>query len=107
MSKIKRDWFATFLGVVVFLFGVGIVVWALTQAFSIFIQAPQNSLGIEKGKPLDFNMTGLRFAQLLLKILALILISGIGSTLANRGARMYSSGRLVMVQTKDEETPTS
>lgn len=93
MAASRRDWLASVLGVTVFLVGVGLVVWVFSQAFDLFTKAPQLNLGIEPGRPIDFGVVGINFARLLIRILVLVLMAGIGSALANRGARMYAAGR--------------
>lgn len=97
IARERRDGLATFLGVVVFLVGVGIVGWTFVQAFEIFTKAPQLNLGVEPGKPIDFSVVGLNLARLIVRILVLVVMAGIGSALANRGAKMYASGKTLKV----------
>lgn len=104
MAKERRDGLASVLGVAVFLAGVGIVGWTFSQAFDIFIKAPQLNLGVPPGKPIDFSVVGVNLARLIIKIIVLVVMAGIGSALANRGARMYASGKHVRVQEPAEAT---
>jgi hypothetical protein len=102
MARERRDGLVSFLGVVVFLTGVGIVGWTFVQAFDIFTKATQLHLGVAPGKPIDFSVVGLNLARLIVRILVLVVMAGIGSALANRGARMYASGKTVKVHERVE-----
>ena len=104
MQKERRDAPSSILGVVVFLAGVAIVIWTFMQAFDIFSKAPQLNLGVEQNKPINFSVVGVNFVRLLVKVLVLVVMAGIGSALANRGARMYASGKSVRIHS---DTPGS
>lgn len=103
MARERRDFLASFLGVIVFLAGLAIVGWVFFQALGLFTKAPEINLGIPKGKPLDFNVAGINLIRLVLRILLLVLMAGIGSAIANRGARLYASGKTVKVPGPDPE----
>ncbi len=102
MASKGRDSLASFLGVIVFLAGVTVIGLALWQAWQLFSLTPRDSLGLETGKPIDFGSVLQHFGQVLIRILLLVLIAGIGSTLANRGARMYASGHRPHTPDPDE-----
>lgn len=88
--------------------GIGLILGTFFQAWDIFSKSPQLNLGVQPGKLLDFNVMGLNFARLLIRILLLVVMAGIGSALANRGARLYSAGWLTQrVNEEPKVSPTA
>ncbi|MBS1723664.1 MAG: hypothetical protein JSS66_12000 [Armatimonadetes bacterium] len=102
VARTRRDGFASILGAVVFLAGLALIVWTFSQAYGLFTKAPQLNLGIQPGQPIDFAVVGRNFVRLLLQVLLLVVMAGIGSAIANRGAKMYGSGRDVVQPSEPE-----
>jgi hypothetical protein len=95
MASSRRDGLASFLGIVVFLVGVGLIGAMFWQAWLMFSTAPAQNLGLKSGKPIDFAVVMAQMGRLIIQILLLVVMTGIGSALANRGVKMYASGRSV------------
>lgn len=95
MAISRRDGLASFIGIVVFLAGVGLIAAMFWQAWQMFTTAPQHNLGIQSGKPIDFAVVASNMGRLVIQILLLVVMTGIGSALANRGVKMYASARPV------------
>jgi len=87
----RRDGFALSVGALVFLAGLALIGATFWQAYELFTKMPQVNLGIAPGKPIDFNVVGLNFVRLILKILLLVVMAVIGSLFATKGVKMYSS----------------
>ncbi|MBS1712956.1 MAG: hypothetical protein JST30_01320 [Armatimonadetes bacterium] len=87
----RRDGFALSVGGLVFLAGLALIGATFWQAYDLFTKAPQINLGIAPGKPIDFNVVGLNFVRLIVKILLLVVMAVIGSLFATKGVKMYSS----------------
>ena len=81
---------------------IGATFW---QAYDIFAKAPQINLGIASGKPIDFNIVGLNFVRLIVKILLLVVMALIGSLLATKGVKMYASAPPVRAVPDEGRTP--
>lgn len=102
--QVHRDGVSSLLGLLVFLIGVGLVGWTFYQAWLLFGKAPELNLGIAKGKPIDFGVVLINLSQLVIRVLLLIVMAAIGSILANRGVRMYSSSGVSHVPRPQEPT---
>ena len=106
----RRDALASFLGMVVFLAGVGLIAAMFWQAWLMFSTAPGRNLGLTQGQPIDFTVVGTNMARIVIQILLLVVMTGIGSALANRGVKLYVSGRPTegepVKRVKVEETET-
>jgi len=79
------------LGILAFLGGIGLVLWAFWLAAQIFTQPPEISLNLKAGEALDFGKVAQSLFQLVAKSLMLIVMAGIGSAIANRGIKLYAS----------------
>ena len=70
----------------------------------MFSTPPDQALGIQRGKPIDFNDAGTSLAGLLIRMLLLLVMGVVGSLIANRGITLYTESRgLKLVQ--EEATP--
>lgn len=90
------------LGIGTFLAGIGVIVWVLVQAIHLFADP---RLGAATSGHRDATPMGLLegFAVLLVRILALLVVSLCGSFLATRGIRVYEAAREVETATHPEE----
>ncbi|MBL8047180.1 MAG: hypothetical protein JNJ45_00725 [Chthonomonas sp.] len=95
MSK-QRDWLGALVGLAVFLGGIAIIFWAFQQAYSLFGTPPETVLGVKKGETLDLNRAGANGIGLVTRCLLLLVISIIGSVIANRGIKLYSESQRVL-----------
>ncbi|MGE3126416.1 MAG: hypothetical protein AB7F50_04635 [Fimbriimonadaceae bacterium] len=79
------------LGILVFLAGIGLVLWAFWLASKIFTQPPEIALNVKAGESLDFGQVAQAMFQLIAKSVMLVVMAGFGSAVANRGIRLYAS----------------
>jgi hypothetical protein len=103
----RREWFGPLLGTVVFLAGTGVICWTLFQTIELLTKAPQINLGMKSGQAIDFNVVLINFVRLVVRILLLIVLTGIGAVLANRGVKLYAASwpqRWTDLATKDKST---
>lgn len=91
MANNRRDGLSSVIGLLVFLAGIGLILLTFQQAWEIFSKAPQFNMGLTAGKAIDFGVVAKNLSILIVRILLLVVMAGIGSALANRGVRMYSS----------------
>lgn len=89
MSTNKRDRSGTVIGLVTFLFGVGLIVTTFLLAKDLFSVSPDEMLRIKPGTALDLNSVASSGFALLAKIILLVLMSAIGSVVASRGIKLY------------------
>lgn len=81
----------SWLGLIVFLIGVGMVIFAFKLAYDLFTVPPSLALDIEFGKPLDINRSIESTYGVLIKVIVLILMTAFGSVVANRGIKLYAA----------------
>jgi hypothetical protein len=91
MARDRRDGVASFVGLIVFLAGIGLIALTFRQAWELFSQAPRLNMGMKDGQAIDFTVVGVNLSRLVVQVLLLIVMTGIGSALANRGVKMYAS----------------
>lgn len=104
MAAEKRPVTGPVLGVIIFLAGIAVIFFVFQQAFSMFLKPPMETLQIEPGKPMNLNNTANSLLMSLLKVILLVVMAGIGSMIANRGIKMYSSA-LGPTQPKNKRKP--
>ncbi len=90
MPERRRDGFATTIGLLTFLGGVGLIVATFWLAQSMFSVDPEDALGIQKGSPLDLNNVVAAGVWILMRVILLIVMAGIGSAVATRGIKLYT-----------------
>lgn len=81
------------LGMLVFLFGVSILVFTFKLAYDMFMLPPQDALGIKPKQPLDLTQAGQSLVGQLLKVLLLAVMGLMGSLIANRGISLFAGSR--------------
>ncbi len=88
-----RAW-ASVVGILTFLLGAAMVVLTFWLAWRMFQTPPQQALNVKPGAPLDLNPVLARMADLVGRVLLLLVMCAIGSVLATRGVRLYASSAL-------------
>ncbi len=86
----RRDPTGSLVGLAVFLAGVAILVVTFSIAYQQFGVPQAKALGLEKGKEIDFAVTGGSFANIVIRLGYLLVMAIIGSLLANKGIGLYS-----------------
>lgn len=94
----RQDWFGVWLGVLVFLTGIGILVFTFVQAADLFSRPPSDMVRREN---VDVGQIGKSFADLVLQLGLLLIMSIVGSLVASKGIRLYIGARSV-AETRDK-----
>lgn len=89
LSENRRDKSGTVIGLVTFLFGVGLIVATFAYARDLFSVDPGKAMNVKPGETLDINSVVSSFMGVVVKILLLIVMSAIGSVVASRGIKLY------------------
>jgi hypothetical protein len=90
-----RDAFGSTVGLLVFLGGVGLLLLTFKLCFDFFQVPPSQVLKLKDGTQMDVSATGNGLVGILLRIATLLLMSIIGSVIANRGIAMYTGCRAI------------
>jgi hypothetical protein len=77
-------------GLLVFLVGIGLLLFTFKLAFELFNTPPQQTLGLAKDKAMDVNLTGANAAGVLFRTLAMAVMALVGALIATRGVALYS-----------------
>lgn len=78
------------MGLAVFLGGVGVLALTFKFAFDEFSVPHAEALGLVKGKALDAVGTGGKALDIVIRLGALLIMSIVGSMIANKGIGLYS-----------------
>ena len=89
----RRDLLGSLLGLAVFVGGLTILWFVFTQAKELFDMPARKALGISSGKTLDFNDVGIQALGVVIRMLTLLVMSVVGSVVANRGITMFVESR--------------
>jgi len=81
------------LGILTFFGGIALLLITFQQARTMFATPAGEALGIQRGKPIDFNDAGTSLAGLLIRMLLLLVMGIVGSLIANRGITLYTESR--------------
>ncbi len=99
MTEQRRpDWLGLMLGLIVFLVGIGMLVFTFFHASLLFATPPER---LVKKEDVDVAQIGMNFADVVLRIGYLLVMSAIGSMISSRGVRMYQAAR----HTQDNHPP--
>ncbi|MFM9873070.1 MAG: hypothetical protein ACKVQS_06345 [Fimbriimonadaceae bacterium] len=79
------------VGLVSFLIGITMIVFAFYLAFQIFSIPPNVRMDAIPGKPIDLSQAAESFSTVFIRLLLLITMAGFGSMVANRGIKLYAS----------------
>lgn len=82
---------STLVGLLVFLGGVALIVFAFKLAFDIFAVPPPIRMEAVPGKPIDMGQAADTLSSVLIKVVLLVVMAGFGSMIANRGIKMYAA----------------
>jgi hypothetical protein len=93
MAAEDRDRLGSLTGVAVFLGGIALLGLTFSLAYGMFTRDPADALGLQPGRPLDINQTGVLAAAIVFRVLLLIIMCVVASVIANRGIRLYMAGR--------------
>ncbi len=96
------------IGLLTFLGGVGLLLLTFKLAYELFQMPPAQVLGFKEEEVLDVNNAGRSAMALLFRVIVLLLMSVLGSVIANRGIRLYQAALGEIKPAKVEEpTPST
>lgn len=83
------------IGLLTFLVGVGLLLFTFQLAFGMFSVPPEHVVDTGPGKTVDLAKAGDNLASVFFRILLLLVMSVVGSVIANRGIRLYNAARAI------------
>lgn len=89
----KRDAFGTVVGLLVFTFGIFLLLGTFGMAYEMFSVPAKDALELKQGETLQVAPIASIVTGLIFKILLLIVMGIIGSLVANRGIHLYTESR--------------
>lgn len=95
------------VGLLVFLVGVALVVFAFKLAYEQFSVAPQVAVAGSSKEPLNLNGAVTNITQVVKNVLLLIVMAVIGSIVASAGVKLYSNHHKPSPKSKPQKTPPS
>jgi len=88
-----RDWLGTFVGLAIFLGGIAILYTVFRHALELFTTPPRVELKVQPGKPIEVASAFNSIMGVVVKIILLVLMTWLGSVIANRGVFLYSHSK--------------
>jgi hypothetical protein len=99
----RSDWLGSLIGLLTFVGGIGLLALTFQLAFQLYSVPPETALAGEGSNAVDLAKAGESFGGVVVKIFLLLVMSVVGSTVANRGIRLYVTCR--SPQPKPPEKP--
>lgn len=98
------------VGLIAFLAGISMILFAFYLAFQIFQVPPSIRMEALPGKPVDLGNATESLTSVTIRIIVIVVMAGLGSMVANRGVKLYASdsnrGRKAK-RAKEGDEPTS
>lgn len=91
--RARPDWCGGMVGILVFLLGVGLLLYTFRMALGILAVDPREAIGLKPGEPADIVRSGQNFLGLLQNVLVLTLMAAVGGLISARGVRLYGASR--------------
>lgn len=92
-AKVRPDWCGGLVGILVFLVGVGLLLYTFRLALNILSVEPRQAMGLQQNEPVDIVRSGQSFLGLLQNVLVLTLMAAVGGLVSARGIRLYGVSR--------------
>lgn len=89
----RSDWLGGLTGILVFVGGIALLLLTFKLAFDLFSVPPAQAVKVGPKDPVELGRTAESFVQVLQRILLLLVMSVVGSVIANRGIRLYGESR--------------
>jgi hypothetical protein len=89
----KRDTIGTIVGLLVFLFGIALLLGTFELAYQMFSVPPKEALELKQGDTLQVAPVASIVTGMIFKILLLVVMGILGSLIANRGIHLYTESR--------------
>ncbi|MCX7801021.1 MAG: hypothetical protein N2109_11845 [Fimbriimonadales bacterium] len=91
--RAKPDGCGGLVGILVFLLGVGLLLYTFRLALDILAVSPREAIGLKSGEPADIVRSGQNFLGLVQNVLVLTLMAAVGGLVSARGVRLYGASR--------------
>jgi hypothetical protein len=98
LASTKHDPLAEALGVIVFLGGIALVGVSFYFALQLFQTPTPELLGLAPEEEIEFTQLGSSAVGVIIKLFLILVMTLLGSVIANRGIRMYASGRAAILK---------
>jgi len=92
-SARKSDWLGGLTGILVFLGGIVLLLLTFKLAFDMFSVPPAQAIKVGPKDPVELGRTAESFVQVVQRVLLLLVMSAVGSVIANRGIKLYGESR--------------
>lgn len=106
-GKRSADVPAAAIGMLTFFVGIALLLFTFQQAFAMFSVPPEHVVETGPGKTVDLARAGDNLASVFFRILLLLVMSVVGSVIANRGIRLYNAARFVEPPEPAEDRETA
>jgi hypothetical protein len=97
-ERTKSDSLGATMGFITFIGGIGLLLFTFKVAFDLFSVPPSAALGVEPGKGIDIARAGESLTTVVVRLLLLLVMAFVGSSIANRGIKLYVSARALPSQ---------
>lgn len=88
----RREPVGSLFGILTFLGGVALLGLTFSLAFGMFTQPVETVLELKPGQPLNVNDAGRSVIAMLFRVFLLLVMCLLGSSVANRGIKLYAAG---------------
>ncbi len=93
------------IGLLTFFVGIGLLLFTFQLAHTLFSIPPENVVATAENKTVDLARAGDNLAIVLIKVVMLLVMSVVGSVIANRGIRLYNASRTPHPPEPKEQPP--
>lgn len=104
----RADALGLVVGFLTFLLGIALLLFTFKLAYDMFSVNPEIAMQAAKNEGIDVARAGESLASVLARFALLLIMAIVGSTVANRGIKLYVSARAVAPLTPEPhpiETP--
>ena len=89
----RSDWAGGIVGILVFFGGIALLLLTFKMAFDMFSVPPSEAIQVNAKAPVELGKTAESFARVVERVLLLLVMSAVGSVIANRGIKLYAESR--------------
>lgn len=93
MAERRRDALSATFGLLTFLVGLALILFAFKLAYDIFTVPPRLAMEMKPGEPVALSKAADGMFQVVVRVVLLVAMAGFGSMVANRGIKLYAAER--------------
>ncbi|MBX3111029.1 MAG: hypothetical protein KF857_03395 [Fimbriimonadaceae bacterium] len=93
MAERRRDALSATFGLLTFLVGLALILFAFKLAYDIFTVPPRLAMEMKPGEPVALGKAADGMFQVVVRVVLLVAMAGFGSMVANRGIKLYAAER--------------